>query len=30
MKHAAQISMRRPGWLDKGLTGRRAYFVNLP
>lgn len=23
-----QISMRRLEWLDKSLTGRRAYFVD--
>jgi hypothetical protein len=23
-----QISMLRPEWLDKSLTGRRAYFVH--
>ena len=24
-----QNSMLRPGWLDKSLSGRRAYFVHF-
>jgi len=28
MKSITHVSMRRPGRLDKSLTGRRALFVN--
>ena len=27
MNCITQNPMLRPGWLDKSLTGRRAYFV---